>query len=902
MAWFFAIVSILLLILLAFVTKAYLDQRKYRRERFAFFAVSSMLSGLVVLVGTLASVPWWVVFFEPFGFAATQYSIDTITKISFVLIYGVFVYAITQIHKYWDGPVHIARQDAEKFFGEKSIFIDARFFFGQAFLDRSNKSDELNKAEQEAAEFSKSISKKKTPYHELVRTIIEMKYKQWRFSIDDWHDAGKTWIGKDKKLGFNVAVVLADDKKQVEHGINYLKNWQTAKKEKIEGAIVIGRKNTPENCEKISEFTVEKMAFDMILEDLLDWSDYEDHIMARYEQERLPNTDITLSHCYTPLRVAVEGKNEEDDLDRHLDHWLNTTDDRHIALLGEYGQGKSSAALHFCWRLMKDRKRFDRVPLLIELRGQSPKSSSDPGKILASWGHSFRLDSQGLMLLHEAGKLILVFDGFDEMDNIGTKKERADHFFALWRFVHNNSKILITGRPNLFLDDHEMRRNLGVQKGPAIGSHYEIASIQMFSFSEIRYALRHQSQEMIEEIILLAQNDKNFRDAVSRPSLLQQLSVIWYSPSIQQNKTNVSSAKIIREFLRTTFERQARKLIENEEELGFMALNRAEIDFFTRGIAAQMLIENKPNQINKDSMDRTIQKLIRLLPNDHRFERDVAPYENREALLQRLKKVDNIAEEISTNVRTYGVIVRDWSSTDTFKFSHKSFYELLGSELLFDWLEKPRTVEAGTLRRFFRNENFIRYTNQEMIDFLAEMLSEQSYNENFNANNIFNQILKKVFSPAETFALRYIVAFPAVVYQLLVSPLKIPRKQKENSWNIRKQLAVDNIVFFIIGFTIAVAMYFATLYIYGRAPYPLNSEHFSDLSMPVLFLPVMIVLYITSMFFLPYFIWQKYFFAAIASRTRLAARLLHYLFENRNPEEISGRFNKQVYNILSSYF
>ena len=128
--------------------------------------------------------------------------------------------------------------------------------------------------------------------------------------------------------------------------------------------------------------------------------------------------------------------------------WLEEESYRHIALLGDYGQGKSTLSLYFSLKLFEyfDNGEASRIPILIELRGKSPRSLS-PSELLATWAYKYRIDVGALTYLLIAGRLLLIFEGFDEMDLTGDTDARLEHFRTLWKFTYPSSKILITGRP-----------------------------------------------------------------------------------------------------------------------------------------------------------------------------------------------------------------------------------------------------------------------------------------------------------------------------------------------------------------------------------------------------------------------------------------------------------------------
>src|SRR5205823_14204530 len=123
--------------------------------------------------------------------------------------------------------------------------------------------------------------------------------------------------------------------------------------------------------------------------------------------------------------------------------------------------------------------------------------------ILAGWAFPYRIDPLAVMKLLIAGRIFLILEGFDEMALIGDSETRIAHFRTLWNFSYPNAKILITGRPNFFLDDKEMRAALGIYK-PTVGDPYcEALQLQPFTLKQIELALRATPATARNEILSL---------------------------------------------------------------------------------------------------------------------------------------------------------------------------------------------------------------------------------------------------------------------------------------------------------------------------------------------------------------------------------------------------------------
>ena len=97
------------------------------------------------------------------------------------------------------------------------------------------------------------------------------------------------------------------------------------------------------------------------------------------------------------------------------------------------------------------------------------------------------------MRLLIAGRLALVFEGFDEMALVGDAEIRLKHFRTLWQFAYPRAKILVTGRPNFFLDEEEMKAALGISKPIGDRPYCEALRLAPFNPEQIRDCLLYTS-------------------------------------------------------------------------------------------------------------------------------------------------------------------------------------------------------------------------------------------------------------------------------------------------------------------------------------------------------------------------------------------------------------------------
>jgi len=362
-----------------------------------------------------------------------------------------------------------------------------------------------------------------------------------------------------------------------------------------------------------------------------------------------------------------------EDIEAYVSDWVREKGIRHLAVLGEYGQGKSVLALKIAHRLLFEDVSSERIPILITLGGRSPRNQKKLG-LLADWAAAYDINPKALLTLHEAGRLLLIFDGFDEMDLVGEASLRLEHFRSLWEFsAERNAKIMITGRPNFFLDQVERERSLNIRAKSLEVPYTEAVYLQHLDITRIKKALRNFDRDVSSDIISSLASEGavySFKDLMSRPSTLFLAANIWDDIRHSDDPSRVNSAEVIGRFIQHCYDRQQRKGLPE-------FLTSTEREYFTAGIAVVMLRESQySNHLTSSSLQKAVTTLLDGFPEElQRYCSAADP--QKISLKERLQDRELLVETISTDVRSCGVIVSDLSQFDAFKFAHKSFFELL---------------------------------------------------------------------------------------------------------------------------------------------------------------------------------------------------------------------------------
>jgi hypothetical protein len=603
---------------------------KYFRENFSFLAFCVILSSFF---GLILSVFGQLMFWYPVT-ALLYISLGIQTSASkpaqleyivvFLITFSFYQFAVSH-HKNWDGRKSREQYEREQKHNEISMFaefmIEIKRFFQKKYQREEYLPIDENKFLNPLKQSHDFISQ---AWEDQLRELICLSSSSYAIDDDGWHDSQNYWVGKDRNTGKMFFLYPANSQLSNEKLNAFLhssKGFAKSQNCEICEWIVGFRESESKSTTKTNLYQEIRFETEQhLLDQLIDFKNYFDHIESQVIKEKLTESSFSINDVYVPsVLLSSDGSTIcSSNTEEYLCSWIDEPGQRQIAILGEYGQGKSSTALMFTYHLifginpplLAENSLPKRIPILVELRGKSPRDL-DEFQFLATWSVKYRIDANALMRLNIAGRLILIFEGFDEMVLIGNSDFRRKHFTKLWNFCYQNAKIIITGRPNFFLDDKELIAALGIIKS-SNNPYCEAFKLSPFSIDGINKALRNHPDFVREQICELAKNNPRFFDLVSRPSLLHLVSILWEKEKFYENADLLNSAYVLEKFVKHSYSRQGAKEKDSRE---FMSLNNSERDYFMCGVASYMASKQLSNQINKEQFNDLIEKLIANIPD-----------------------------------------------------------------------------------------------------------------------------------------------------------------------------------------------------------------------------------------------------------------------------------------------
>lgn len=182
-----------------------------------------------------------------------------------------------------------------------------------------------------------------------------------------------------------------------------------------------------------------------------DFSGYLEWLEAEIQRRQIDTKYVPLAcskeeiDSFTGRQIAVSRYEEEDGwIDGYIDRWLDDPVKEHISVLGEFGTGKTWFAFHYAWvalqRYKDAQKRgveLPRLPLVIPLRDYA-KAVSVESLFSEFFFRKHEIPLPGYSAfeqLNRMGKLLLIFDGFDEMAARIDRQEMINNFWELAKVV-----------------------------------------------------------------------------------------------------------------------------------------------------------------------------------------------------------------------------------------------------------------------------------------------------------------------------------------------------------------------------------------------------------------------------------------------------------------------------------
>jgi WD40 repeat protein len=205
------------------------------------------------------------------------------------------------------------------------------------------------------------------------------------------------------------------------------------------------------------------------------------------------------------LLSSIDEDKSKDDIDFYIDRWLANPTTEHVSILGEFGTGKTWFTLHYAWKCLQAYQIAKtkglprpRLPLVIRLRDYA--KSLDVSNVMAGFffnQHNIKLNHGVFDRLNQMGKLLLIFDGFDEMADKVDRQKMGENFRELVKVITPNSKVVLTCRT-----EHFDTAQAAIDNLHDVQIKFETLELMKFDDGQIREVLSRRTNLATVELVM----------------------------------------------------------------------------------------------------------------------------------------------------------------------------------------------------------------------------------------------------------------------------------------------------------------------------------------------------------------------------------------------------------------
>jgi WD40 repeat protein/3',5'-cyclic AMP phosphodiesterase CpdA len=292
---------------------------------------------------------------------------------------------------------------------------------------------------------------------------------------------------------------------------------------------------------------------------LLDLRDYVARQTAALRADPRYLPDHYVPQRYRPL-VGID-QSVREDLVGELLSQLAVDEARFLLVLGDFGRGKTFALREVARRIPAQLPHL--TPILIDLRALDKAHSVD-GLVAAHLANHREevIDLKAFRYMLRQGRIVLLFDGFDELVSRVTYDRAADHLDTLLDAVDEKAKIVVASRTQHFKSHEQVFTALGERVG--LLPQRRVLNVEDFTPAQIRTYLLHRyrgDQAATASRFNLISEIGDLLGLAKNPRMLCFIADLEVErlEAVARAKETISAASLYREILGTWLDHEARR-------------------------------------------------------------------------------------------------------------------------------------------------------------------------------------------------------------------------------------------------------------------------------------------------------------------------------------------------------
>lgn len=431
-----------------------------------------------------------------------------------------------------------------------------------------------------------------------------------------------------------------------------------------------------------------------IINEIMDFTLYLENNIDQYRNSNLYEHYIDIFDLNTnkPLEYSVKD-------------FLEKKDDNAFLILGDYGCGKTSFLLNMSYKLSDEFLHSDSeyIPIFVPLKKYAKAINLENLflDIFVNECHMSNVSIEAFKLMMKYMKFVLLFDGFDEVAKRVNYDVKFEIFNQICQFCNENTKVIITCRPNFFQENREYKKliqNAHLQFEP------NLINKAIFVETYIDYLNPRQIHDYIlsyrdilvregldiEKIEYLIGNTHDLTDLSRRPFLLNI--IILTLPKMISNieRENLEDLKINAALL---YRNYTDLWLDRENSKGKTLIRKEDKLHFCMHIAYKMFKEDV-SSIHFSNMPNEIREYF---PDLHQMD-----------------EIDYFSHDIQS------CSFMNSEGNGYFKFIHKSFMEYFVACYIAEMFQKNQNQELEIINTVFS----IKDISTEVALFINDILCE----------------------------------------------------------------------------------------------------------------------------------------------------------------------------------
>lgn len=380
---------------------------------------------------------------------------------------------------------------------------------------------------------------------------------------------------------------------------------------------------------------------------------------------------------YIDMRCTDDEKNVVL-LDNYVEEWLIERKYPVLAILGDFGTGKTTYVTNLVKRLSSQyiNNKNSYLPILVRLKDFTKLKTVEDIKDANVTNGLCKEDFDKKL---ENGKILFVFDGFDELP-----KDTKGNFNEIYSLTSKKNKVLITSRTHYFKNREEEKPDLNPDSmdytGISLKDEYKVKTVyvNLFTEDDIKKYFEKKFSDSWEIKYKMMTRVYNLSDLSKRPILLDLIvqTLSEFSPTTG----DITQGKLYDEYINLWMKRESKKRVDPKY-----------VSILMEELAFKMFCENKYVITWKELSDIIHQKF------------------SAEIMERRVN-----FEDLNEKIRTASFINRD--SDDNFTFMHNSFMEFFVAKKLSEEINKG-IMDCNSLGRII--------ITPEIIGFIKDMVNDK---------------------------------------------------------------------------------------------------------------------------------------------------------------------------------